>query len=164
MDNRQIMMPFPTLALIGQPHDPDTYQYHQLCLGLEAAAPREYVHAQLTTLTTALIHPIVQNVPCDLATALALFGNVHAALGLANVNLHDTRRHDSFLTLDDAPAGADAPLVVNYVPPADEPQRVRRAVRRVKAALRLLGSVVPPFMTRTRPMGASVHYAGTLCR
>ena len=162
MDNRQIMMPFVTLAMIGRPADPDTYQYHQLCLGFEAATAKEYVHAQLTTLTTALIHPIVQSVPVDLAAALTLFGNVHAALGLANVNLHDTRRHDSFVTLDDAPDNIAAPLLVQYVPPADEPLRLRRELRRIRKALWMLGCIVPPFMTHIRPMGASVHYAGTL--
>ena len=33
---------------------------------------------------------------------------------------------------------------------------------RVRAALRTLGCVVPPGMAHVRPMGASVHYAGTL--
>jgi choline dehydrogenase-like flavoprotein len=31
----------------------------------------------------------------------------------------------------------------------------------VRRALRHLGCVVPPGMTHVRPMGASVHYAGT---
>ena len=87
---------------------------------------------------------------------------MHAALGLANVNLHDTRRHDSFVTLDDAPDDIAAPLLVQYTPPADEPGRLKRELRRIRKALRMLGCVVPPFMTHIRPMGASVHYAGTL--
>ena len=162
MDNRQIIMPFVTLAMIGRPYQPDTYQYHQLCLGFGTTAAKDYLHVQLTTLTTALIHPIVQSVPFDLAAALALFGNVHAALGLANVNLHDTRRQASSVTLDEAPDGVTAPLSVRYEPPTDEPRRLRRELRRVRKALRMMGCVVPPFMTRVRPMGASVHYAGTL--
>jgi choline dehydrogenase-like flavoprotein len=35
-------------------------------------------------------------------------------------------------------------------------------VKRLKKVLRKLGCIVPPGMVHTRPMGASVHYAGTL--
>ena len=34
--------------------------------------------------------------------------------------------------------------------------------RRIKRTLRMLKCRVPPFMTHARPMGASVHYAGTV--
>ena len=36
------------------------------------------------------------------------------------------------------------------------------ALKRVKRTLRALSCVVPPGMMHVRPMGASVHYAGTL--
>ena len=72
--------------------DPDTYQYHQVGLGLETERPSEYIHGQVTTLKTALIHSIVQHMPFDLKTSLAIFRNLHAALGVVNINLHDTRR------------------------------------------------------------------------
>jgi len=35
-------------------------------------------------------------------------------------------------------------------------------IRRFRSFLWALGCVAPPNMTRMRPMGASVHYAGTL--
>ena len=35
-------------------------------------------------------------------------------------------------------------------------------MRRVRKALGKLGCLVPPGMSYVRPMGASVHYAGTL--
>ena len=35
-------------------------------------------------------------------------------------------------------------------------------MRRVTAALRRLGCIVPPGMAHTRPKGASVHYAGLI--
>ena len=35
-------------------------------------------------------------------------------------------------------------------------------MKRVKRFLRKLGVVVPPGMAHVRPMGASVHYSGTL--
>ena len=44
----------------------------------------------------------------------------------------------------------------------DEAAKIKEASRRVKRILRKLGCIVPPGMTRVRPMGASVHYAGTL--
>ena len=72
MDNRQVLVPFVNLAMLRRRYDPDTYQYHQLALGLEGADPRHYVHGLVTTLKTALIHPIVQSVPFDLRSALSI--------------------------------------------------------------------------------------------
>ena len=100
MDNRQILMPFINLAMVTKPHDPDSYQYHQLVMGLVGTPLKHYVHGQVTTLKTTMIHPIVQNVPLDLRTALDVFRNVHAALGLVNINFHDTRREDNQLTVE----------------------------------------------------------------
>lgn len=162
MDNRQILLPFVNLSRIGKPSDPDVYQYNQVALGLEEAAPEEYIHCLVTTLSTALIHPIVQGVPFDLRTSLRLFKNVHAALGLVNVNLHDRRRDESYVTLEPDGAGGRPRLVVAYSTPDGERRRLRTTIRRMKRALRTLGCIVPPGMAHVRPMGASVHYAGTL--
>jgi choline dehydrogenase-like flavoprotein len=160
MDNRQVLMPFVNLAMIGKRAEPKSYQYHLLALGLAQPEPEHYVHGLITTLKTALIHPIVQSVPLDLRSALYVFGNAHAALGLLNVNFHDTRRADCAVALE--PDGAATRLVVRYSPPADEPERMRRTLATLRRALRALGCFVPPGMTHVRPMGASVHYAGTL--
>lgn len=162
MDNRQILMPFVNLGRIGTASDPDVYQYNQVALGLEEDAAEEYVHCLVTTLSTALIHPIVQGVPFDLKTSLRLFRNVHAALGLVNVNLHDRRREESYVTLEPSGSGGRPRLVVVYATPDGERQRLRATMKRVKRALRTLGCIVPPGMAHIRPMGASVHYAGTL--
>src|SRR4030095_7963701 len=45
---------------------------------------------------------------------------------------------------------------------ADERTRLKRAVRTVKKALWKLSCIVPPGMMHIRPMGASVHYDGTI--
>jgi choline dehydrogenase-like flavoprotein len=82
MDNRQILMPFLNLSMVGRPHDPNSYQYHQLAIGLEAEDPLEYVHGLVTTLKTASIHPIVQSLPFDLRTSLNVFRSVHASARL----------------------------------------------------------------------------------
>ena len=88
-----------------------------------------------------------------------MFRNVHAALGIVNVNFHDTRRAANTLTLE----GDENPsLKISYSPSTDEGQRMRRGLKRVRRALRKLGCIVPPGMSHVRPMGASVHYAGTL--
>jgi hypothetical protein len=162
MDNRQILVPFLNLGLIGTAFDPDVYQYNQVALGLEQEQAEEYVHCLITTLSTALIHPILQSVPFDLKTALRVFRNSHAGLGLVNVNLHDRRREASYVTLElDGPGGRPR-LVVSYATPEGEARRLRATIRRVKRALRRLGCLVPPGMAHVRPMGASAHYAGTL--
>ena len=52
--------------------------------------------------------------------------------------------------------------MLRYAAPDDEPVRIQSALRRVRRALWRLGCIVPPGMAHVRPMGASVHYAGTL--
>lgn len=156
MDNRQILMPFVNLAMIRRPHDPDTYQYHQLAMGLSGPTARDAVHVQVTTLKTALIHPIVQSLPFDLRTSTFFFRNLHAALGLLNINFNDARRPTNTLAL------ASGRLKVRYAPPSGERRKLRRTMRTFRRVLWQLGCVVPPGMTHARPMGASVHYAGVL--
>jgi len=51
---------------------------------------------------------------------------------------------------------------VNYSPAKDEPQRLQQALRSIRKALRGIGCFALPGMTEMRPLGASVHYAGTL--
>jgi len=157
MDNRQVLLPFLDLEMIARPVDTRNYQYHNLMLGLEGERPRDYVHGLITTLKSALIHPIVQALPLDLRGALQVFRNVHAALGILNVNWSDHRRESNTLSLDE-----DGRLVIEYGPPPGEARRMRRTLRTLKRVLRKLGCIVPPGMAHVRPMGASVHYAGTL--
>lgn len=162
MDNRQILMPYLKLSMIGKRFNPESYQYHQLSLGIEGDRPEEYIHCQITTLKTAMVHPIIQSLPLDLRTATSIFRNLRAGLGLVNINLHDRRRPTNYLTIRPNGNGGSSQLVINYVPQADEKQRIATAMRRVKKALWKLGCIVPPGLSHVRPMGASVHYAGTI--
>jgi len=161
MDNRQIHVPFLTLPMIGQPALTASYQFHHLAFGLTTRDPRTYVHGQITTLKAASVHPVVASLPLDLAGSLGVFRSLRAALGIANVNLHDTRRPESWATI--RPTGNDrSELVLHYADPPDEAARLAEAVARTGRALRRLGCLVPPGMTRVLPKGASVHYSGTL--
>jgi choline dehydrogenase-like flavoprotein len=162
MDNRQILVPFLNRHLFGQPYSPESYQYHQLGLGLEGKVPKEYVHGQITTLKTAMLHPIIQNLPCDMRTAIFLVRNLHCSLGIINVNLHDTRREENFLTLEFDKQTGRSRLLIHYRPAPAQSAEIQRALRAIKKALWKLGCIVPPGMTHVRPMGASAHYAGTL--
>ncbi len=162
MDNRQVLVPFVNLKMIGRPCNNDSYQYNQLALGLEGVSAREYVHGLVTTLKTAMIHPLLEKFPFDLRTSLRLFRNIHAALGVVNLNFHDTRRQDNYVSLDIAADTRNPRLVISYTPPAGEAERIARTLGRLKKVLWQLGCIVPPGMTYVRPMGASVHYAGTL--
>jgi choline dehydrogenase-like flavoprotein len=160
MDNRQVLVPFLSLRMLGQRYDPGTYQYHLLGMGLAQPEAKEYVHGQITTLKTALMHPIIQQLPFDLRSSLLISRTTHAALGVVNVNLHDTRRETNWVELDDSP---DSPrLRIRYEPDPAEASRLHGALSRVGRALWQLGCILPPGMQHVRPMGASVHYAGTL--
>jgi choline dehydrogenase-like flavoprotein len=161
MDNRQILVPFVNLEMIGARYEAESYQYHQLGMGIDSEGPEGYVHAQITTLKTALLHPILQNAPVDLKTAVALFRNIRAGLGVVNINLRDTRRAESSVAIRPSSSEAST-LVVRYTPPAGESECIRRSVSVVKRALWKLNCVVPPGMLHVRPMGSSVHYAGTV--
>lgn len=162
MDNRQALVPFAHLRMLGRSFDPRSYQYNQVCLGIEAERPAEYVHGLVTTLTTALIHPVAQQLPMDLGSATFITRAMHSALGVVNVNFHDTRRETNQVWLEPGRDGQPSALAVHYEPTGDEPERVANAISTVRAALRQLACIVPPGMAHMRPMGASVHYAGTL--
>lgn len=166
MDNRQILVPFVNPGMIRRAHDPRTYQYHQIAMALLHEEPRRTIHALVTTLKTAMIHPIVQSLPVDLRAAVRIFRDVHAALGLVNVNLPDRRRDDCMLSLDGGgrrgEEGEDGVLRIVYKADPEEGEIMGDALRRVRRALRILGCFVPPGLSHVRPMGASVHYAGTL--
>ncbi len=159
-DNRQVMMPFVTLSRIGHAHEPRSFQYHQLALALTAEDPFENVHGLVTTLKTALVHPVVQSIPTSLGTALRAFRDVRAALALLNVNFPDRRRPGNRVTLE--ADGDRTRLVVEYAPPPGEAERIQATLARLRGALRALGCIAPRGMVHVRPMGASVHYTGTL--
>lgn len=164
MDNRQVLVPFVHLPRVGHRFETESYQYHQLAMGLPGEREDEYVHGQITTLTSAQAHPIMETMPFDLRTAGYVFRNARAALGLLNLNFHDRRRETCMVSIDppgEVPGGANV-MRTAYEPPADEPRRISRALRRARRSLRALGCVVAPGATHERPMGASVHYAGTL--
>lgn len=161
MDNQQILMPFVNLDMLGQPSDSRSYQYHQVCLGLAGDDPRHYVHAQLTTLKTGMAHPVIQSLPFDLVSGTRVFRLLRSALGVANINLHDTRRADCTASLEARP-GLPSKLLLHYTPARDDAAQVARASARVREALRALGCIVPPGMAHVRPKGASVHYAGLI--
>ena len=161
MDNRQVLVPFVNQRRIGLPFEAQSYQYHLIGMGLSADDPRHYVHGQITTLKTAMMHPVVQGLPFDLGSSMAIGRAMHAALGVVNVNFHDDRRATNTIRLVEDAQG-ERQLEIRYVPPSDEPERMRTVLKRVRKALRKLGCWVPPGMSHTRPMGASVHYAGTL--
>jgi choline dehydrogenase-like flavoprotein len=162
MDNRQVLVPFVNLGRIGVRYEPRSYQYHQILMTLETDRLRESVHGQITTLTTAEAHPILQTMPVDLRTAAFVFRNVRGALGLVNLNFHDYRRPDCRIALSPDSPGETPTLEVSYTPEAAEDDRIRRTVKRLRRILRRLGCMVAPGTVHVRPMGASVHYAGTL--
>lgn len=162
MDNRQILAPFINLRLIGQKYKAESYQYHQLALGLVGDEPAEYLHGQITTLKSALVHPIIQNLPVDLQTATAIFRALRASLGIINLNLFDRRRPENYVTLAPDTETGRMRLVINYTPAPTEEALIKRSLRKVKTFMLHLGCIIPPGMTHIRPMGASVHYTGTL--
>ena len=166
MDNRQVLMPFLNLRLVGRRFEPATYQYHQLAIALPSERPLDYVHGLVTTLKTALIHPVVQSVPASLGAALAVVRNIHAALGLVNINFADERRDANRVAVEPTDGGETTRLLIYYRPSASEPERLRAGTATFRRLLRRLGCVAPRAMARLRPMGASVHYAGTvpMCR
>ncbi|HNX96614.1 MAG TPA: hypothetical protein PKK12_02945 [Candidatus Aminicenantes bacterium] len=162
MDNRQILMPFVSLGMIGHPFASESYQYHQLALAIPGDRPGELVHSQITALKTALFHPVLQSMPLDYRTSLYVGRALHAALGVINLNFSDSRRTGNTVWVEEGKDGGPDRLAMSYAPPAGEKAKVKRTMGQVAAILRHLGAIVPPTMSHVRPMGASVHYAGLL--
>jgi choline dehydrogenase-like flavoprotein len=164
MDNRQVLVPFINPAMLGKSYNPESYQYHQLAVGFEWGENSDYVHGQVTTLKTALMQPVLQTMPLDWHTATFLGRNLHSALGVVNVNYSDTRRPGNTVSiLPGSEAGKKTTaLKIVYSPPSDEDKKIAATLKIVKKFLKDLGVIVPPGQAHTRPMGASVHYSGTL--
>jgi choline dehydrogenase-like flavoprotein len=162
MDNRQILMPFLNLRMLGKRYNPETYQYHQIAMAVEGERPLDYIHGLVTTLKTAVVHPVIQTLPFDLATSAGVFRNIRAGLGLVNINFPDSRREENYLALDIGATAAETRLLIHYRPTADEPDRMKRTAKTFRRVLGSLGCLAPQGMTRMRPMGSSVHYAGTV--
>lgn len=162
MDNRQVFVPFINLDMIGKQYNPNSYQYHQLSMECLCESPGEYVDVQITTLKTAMIHPIIQNMLFNLKTSLFFFKNLHAALGLASVSFHDFRRDGNYLTIDVSGDREHSRLVIQYVPLAEEKNKIKRTVKRISKTLLRLRCIAPKIAVHIRPMGANIHYAGTI--
>ncbi len=160
MDNRQVLVPFITLDRLGKTYNPQSYQYHQLAIGFEME-DGDYIHGQVTTLKTALMQPVLQFMPLDWKTAAFLGRNLHAAMGVVNVNYSDTRRQGNFVSIEPGADGFSA-LTIHYSPPAEEKKKISVSLKRVKKFFSSLGAIVPPGQAHVRPMGASVHYSGTI--
>ena len=160
MDNRQVLIPFVNLRMLGKRWNPDTYQYHQVAMAVKTGDRSDYVHGLVTTLKTALIHPLVQTLPFDLGTAVSAFRSMHGALGMINVNFPDDRRAENVVTLDTS--STPHRVVIRYHPEPGEPERVKETVAAFRRILRILGCFAPSGTIHMRPKGASVHYAGIL--
>jgi hypothetical protein len=137
MDNRQILMPFVNLRMLGRKWNPDTYQYHQVVMTVRVRESGEMIHGLITTLKTALIHPLVQTLPFDLAGSLAAFRSVHAALGMININFPDHRRQENYLTLDTS--SLPHRLAIHYRSDASEPARLNQTIAAFRRVLWKLG-------------------------
>ena len=144
MDNRQVLMPFVNLRMIGKDYNPDTYQYHQVAIGIEDEAwPGEYLHGLVTTLKTAIAHPVIHSLPFDIGTSTRVFRTIRSALGLVNVNFSDTRRDCNFVALEPANGNHETRLLVRYQAPEREQDRMDRATRKFRRCLRKLSCVAP---------------------
>ena len=162
MDNRQVHLPFLNFGMIGQDAPTGSYQFHHLAFGVVRPDPRAYVHGQITTLKAASVHPIASGMPADFRTALALLRGLRAGLGIANINLHDTRREESRLTIRPGTDGQLSELIIEYADDPAEAAHAKSSVDLVTRSLKALGCLVPPGMTRVLPKGTSVHYTGTI--
>lgn len=164
MDNRQVLAPFYNPGMLGRAHNPASYQYHQLAVGLPTDGQGHYVHGQITMFTNGAVHPVIQQLPLGLRTSRQVFAALRSGLGVLNLNFHDTRREGNYVTLDpDETDATGAPVLkLYYRPTEDEPERIASAMTAMRRFFRDLGTPLIPGMARIRPMGAGVHYAGTL--
>jgi choline dehydrogenase-like flavoprotein len=77
-----------------------------------------------------------------------------------NINLPDSRRDENYITLD--VGTTPHRLAIHYRAKPDEPRKLKRTISIFRKILWKLGCFAPSRTVHIRPMGASVHYAGTL--
>ena len=162
MDNRQVLAPLLNLSMLGRPLDPASYQYHQLATGLAQDDPAHYVHGQITMFSSGAMHPLIQQLPLALHPSGRIMTEIRSALGVLNLNFHDERRPANHLTLAPTDDPQQPALKIRYRPRPGEAGAIRDAMRRMRRFFLDLGAPLIPGMARLRPMGSSVHYAGTL--
>ncbi len=161
MDTQTVVIPYFNPRRLGRPVDLASYQFHQLAIGIETERPEEYIHGQITTLKSAPIHPIVQNLPTDLRRATTVFRAMRSGLGVVNVWSADRRRDANYVTIRPLADSNHTELVVRYQTGIDE-DAARTTRRIVQRALRMLGCIVPPAMTQILAKGHGIMYGGTL--
>ena len=160
MDNRQVIAPFITPKLITKQYEFESYQYHMLSAGIITENLKEYIHTQITTLKTSIIHPVISSLPIDYKTSIYLTRNMRAALGVVNLNFNDYKRDDNYITIKPTEKGTQ--LYINYIPEKDEKKKINNSLKFLQKNFIKLGAIMPSFQARVRKMGESVHYAGTL--
>jgi len=161
MDNRHVMVPFVNLARLGAKVELDSYQFHMLAMAIDTGDWRHDVHGQVSTLKSAAVHPVITQLPFDLAASRRVFQRMRAALGVANIWLADTRRDANRARLQPRENGAPL-LVLEYGDDTRDLPDTERAVETTRRALRALGCLAPKGMAQVLTRGSSVHYAGTL--
>ena len=164
MDNRQVLAPLCNLSMLGKCYDANSYQYHQLAFGIETDAPDRYVHGQITTLKAATGHPIFRSLPLNLKSAVGVFRLMRSSLAVLNLNFCDWRREDNYITLSEQSSTASGwpAMTIHYRSVPEEWETLKLARRVAGGFFRELGAPLIPGMAHVRPMGASVHYSGTL--
>jgi len=166
-DNRQVLAPFINLSMLGRSYNPDSYQYHQLAIGMLSADSTQYIHGQITTLKAATVHPLIKSLPVDFKTAISLFSDFRSGLGVISLFFNDWRREDNYLTLEQQPSMDGTRdtwprLAIHYRPPEDDPTRIDSALAKLRRFFYDLRAPIIPGLTRISPVGSGVHYSGTL--
>lgn len=160
LDNRMAMVPFLTFSMLGRATDLAAYQFHQLAFGIRAERSDEHAHGQITTLKAASIHPIIQSLPLDIRSALAVFRRIRSGLGVATLWVHARRDDSNYLTVE--PEGERTGLRIRYRESEAQRTHLAWALGRLRRSLGRLGAIVPRSMTKILGPGASIHYGGTL--
>ena len=140
--------------MLGQGLNPESYQYHQLAIGMISDASGQYVHGQITPLKTATIYPIIQNLPLGLRSAARVFSDLRAGLGVVNLNFCDRRRKENYVSLGETSSSRlreEWPeLVISYHPPQEEESEIKNALTKTRKFFSDLGAPIIPGMTRMR--------------
>ncbi len=161
MDNRQVLAPFINISMIFKEYGSNLYQYHLLSAGVKTPNKKFYVHGQITTLKTGLIHPAISSYPLDMKSGIQLFKIMRKALGVLNINFPDERRYENYVTI--IPDSDENPkLFLRYIPEKNENKKIDYFIKKYQKAFVRMGIIMPSFQMRIRKMGESVHYAGTI--
>jgi choline dehydrogenase-like flavoprotein len=162
LDTRVAKVLFVLLANLGARPEPRAFQFNRLILGLLSPDRGEwprYLHGEILPLPSLLYHPLIEWLPFDTRLNKRLFFALRSTLATASLFFPDKPDPARYLSLTDD--GGPWPMArLTSRESAAQTAFIDAVVKRLEGLLWRLACV--PAGRVLSPLGAGIHYAGTI--